>query len=316
MPHRHEPRDEFVEQLERQIGREVRQRQRSLETRGWSLGPRWKTALAAAALVLVSMSVGAGAVMAAYQAQGNERRDLLIASYQKRLELAQQRASIASEQLREVERKAAVGVASTMDKADAHKKLNEAESQARAIQLDLEEIRLTGREPLDELTSPRVSGRDFVSERLRSDLQVLERSVEIEDSRRREVEKRVAVGMADALDATTARNRVLELQTGCESLRKKLDIRQRFLKGDSDALETELRAQESDGEQRRKMAGAQIELARKEVENMTARFNVGTAPAVDLAKAKLRLQELETDLAKAELDLALVRKQLDQRKAK
>src|SRR5262245_54567867 len=124
MPHKHEPRDEFVEQLEWQIGREVRHRNRLRGAAGWSLGPRWKTAIAGAALVIVSMSAGAGAVMAAYQAQSNERRDLLIASYQKRAELAQQRQAIAEEQLRDVDRKVAVGMAATIDKADAYKKMN------------------------------------------------------------------------------------------------------------------------------------------------------------------------------------------------
>jgi outer membrane protein TolC len=43
---------------------------------------------------------------------------------------------------------------------------------------------------------------------------------------------------------------------------------------------------------------------------------VGTAQSVEVAKARLRVQELETDMAKAELDLALVRDQLTSRKAK
>jgi len=314
MPHKHEPRDEFVDQLEWQIGREVRHRNRLRGAGGWSLGPRWKTAIAVAALVIVSMSAGAGAVMAAYQAQSNERRDLLIASYQKRAELAQQRQAIAEEQLRDVDRKVAVGMAATIDKADAYKKMNEARTEVATIQLDLEEIRITGREPVNELSSPLVGGRDFVSERLQIVLERLELLGEMEDRQRSELQKRVAVGTADPMDLTAARSHLLESKAGRENLRKKLELRKRFLKGEIDAVETVLRAQESEGEQRRQLAVAQIDLAQKEMENATVRVNVGTAPAIDLAKAKLRLQELQTDLAKAELDLALVRRQLDTRK--
>jgi outer membrane protein TolC len=262
------------------------------------------------------MSVGAGAVMAAYQAQGNGRRELLVASHQKRLELAQQRMAIAQEQLHEVERRAAVGMAAAVDKGEAQKKVNEAEAQVATIQLDLEEIRITGREPLNDLSSPRVSGRDFVSDRLRIGLQTLELASEREDIRRIDLQKRVDIGTADSIEVTAAQGRLLELKAARDNLGRKLDLRQRFLKGDIDAVETELRAQESEAEQRRRMTEAQIDLARKEFERMTKRVEVGTAPTIDLAKARLRLQELETDRAKAELDLALVRRQLDQRKAK
>src|SRR5262245_15823457 len=162
MLHKYEPRDEFVDRLEQHIGREVRERNRSADAGGWVIGPRWKTAIAAAALALVSMSIGAGAVAAAYQAQQNERRDLLVASYEKRADLARQRVAIAEAQLREVERRVAVGMGSLMDKAEGHKNVSDAQAQLATVQLDLEEIRVTGREPLNDLSSPRVAGRDFV----------------------------------------------------------------------------------------------------------------------------------------------------------
>jgi len=45
------------------------------------------------------------------------------------------------------------------------------------------------------------------------------------------------------------------------------------------------------------------------------RVQFGTAQRVDMAEATLRLQELETEMAKAELDLALARRELQQRRS-
>src|SRR5262245_40540996 len=104
MHDKHEPRNEFVERLEGQIGREVRRRNRSAEAPQWLEWSRMKTVLAAIILMLVSMAIGAAAAATAYQAQDNERRDLLISSFERRSELARQRLTSATEQLQALER--------------------------------------------------------------------------------------------------------------------------------------------------------------------------------------------------------------------
>jgi outer membrane protein TolC len=58
-----------------------------------------------------------------------------------------------------------------------------------------------------------------------------------------------------------------------------------------------------------------VALARSQSELAKVRVQVGTGQRVELAKAALELQELEAELAKAELDLALVRQQIAQRPA-
>jgi outer membrane protein TolC len=71
---------------------------------------------------------------------------------------------------------------------------------------------------------------------------------------------------------------------------------------------------EAEAAQRQKTLAPQVELARKRVEQARLRVQLGTGQRVDMAEATLRLQELETEMAKAELDLALIRRQLEQRR--
>jgi outer membrane protein TolC len=71
---------------------------------------------------------------------------------------------------------------------------------------------------------------------------------------------------------------------------------------------------ESDAVQRQKTLSPKVALARKQSERAKKNVQLGLAQSVALAEATLRLQELETETAKAELDLALIRRQLAQRR--
>ena len=313
MQHKHEPRDEFVAELERRSPREVRQRNRSLEVRGWRARARWKSARrrrAGAHLDERRRRRRDGGLPGA----GTSAATLLAELLRSAPILAQQRP-------RSPKNNSARGGTESRrghgerGQADSARKFNEAQAQVAAIRARPRGDPVTGREPLSELSS-RASGRDFITERLRIEMLVPEAALDLERSRVREIERRASVGTADPNDVAAARSRVFALEAAVQGYRRKLDIRQKFVKGEIDAVETELRVQESDAEQRRRTLAPQIDAARKAAEDAAKRFDVGVAPQIDVARARLYVQELETELAKAELDLALVRRQLDQRRAK
>jgi hypothetical protein len=307
----HEPRNGFIDRLEWQISSELRRRQRTGPAT-WLPSSPLKAAAAIAFLVLVSMAAGGAAVAAAVQAQNNERRDLLVSGYERRLELARLRLAAAQLQLHEIERQIAVGTEQPAKAYEPRLKMAEAEGSLQVIQLQLQEVRLTGREALDEISAPLVSGRDFVSERLRAGLVVPERALEIERQRQRSIRSRVEVGVAPQADLAEADARVAEMETGLAGIQRKLEIRRRFVGGQITAAQAELRVLEGDAEQRLKALEPKIAAARIQVAAWERRFNVGLATQVQIAEARLRLSELEADLAKAQLDLALIRKKISE----
>jgi len=315
MRNAHEPSDDFVERLEWQVGREIRRRNRATEAARWTPRSRVKLTLAVVGLMLVSMGIGAAATAAAYEAQSNERRDQLTSSFERRADLARQRLSLVTEELQTTERRVAVGSASNTDLLEGRIKVAEAQTQVKSIELQIEEIRMTGREPRSEISAPRVSGRDFVTEQLRLEMTVPETAIALERARGRDAEARFSVGVADATDVEAARIRALEVEVVLETLRKKIEIRQKWLSGLISTVEVELRVLEAEAEHRRKTLAPKLELARKEIERVTARVQVGTAQRVDLTEATLRRLQLETELTKADLDLALVRRQIDQHRS-
>jgi outer membrane protein TolC len=311
----HEPSDEFVERLEWQIGREVRRRNREADAPHRTPRSRLKAVLAVLCLIVASMGIGAAAVAAAYEAQADQRRIQLTSGFEQQAELARQRLAIVSGELRAIETGVSVGVKSRADVLEGRIKVADAEAQVKSIELQLEEVRLTAQEPRHELNSPLVSGRDFVTSRLRIEMSVPETVVELARARLREAQSRFEVGMADAAAVDASRVRVLEVEAALEAFRRKIEIRQKFLTGVMDATETELRVFECEAEQRRKIAVPKVELARKEAERAQSKFEVGRAQQVEVTEATLRRLELQTELTKADLDLALVRRRIEQHRA-
>jgi outer membrane protein TolC len=311
----HEPSDEFITSLEREITREVRRRHQPIPWPHWLPQTRMAATLALIALMVVSMGIGAGAMAAGYAAQSSERRDQLTTSYEQRADLARQRLVVANDELKAAERQVSVGMASTMGVFEGRMKVAPAEAQLKSLQLQLEEIRVTKLEPRNELSAPRVSGRDFVTERLRVDMSIPEALLVYEHERQREAEKRFQVGMADGLDVASAQVRVVEVESVIDTFRRKLDIRQRFLAGTVDAVEAELRVLEAEAEQRTKSLTPRLVLARKEVDRLTGRVDIGAATRVEVSVATLKRLQLETDLAKADLDLSLVRQRIAQHRS-
>jgi hypothetical protein len=315
MRNAHEPSEEFADRLEWQVHREVRRRNRAVEPSRWTPRSPVKLALAVLGLVVVSMGIGAAAVAAAYESQDNQRRDELTRNFEQRADLARRRLTLVTDELQAIERRVSVGIATNAEVAEGRIKLAEAQAQVKVIELQLEEIRLSGREPRVELSAPRVSGRDFVGERLRIEMSVPETVIALERARLRDAESRFSIGVANSLDVEVARMRVLEVETALEGFRRKLDIRQKALGGTVDAVETELRVLEAEAEQRRKMLQPKVELARKEIDQMRTRVQTGTATSVELTETTLRRLQLETELASVDLELALVRRKIDQHRA-
>jgi len=129
------------------------------------------------------------------------------------------------------------------------------------------------------------------------------------------VQRRVEIGTSQPIEVAVSRARILDLEASLDTLRRKIAIRQQFLGGKMDKVETELRVLEAEAEQQINTLKPQLALAKADADRIAARVEVGTAHPLDLAQAKLRGLELATALSKAELELAVVRRRMDQHRA-
>lgn len=311
---KHEPSKEFIDRLELEIGGEVRRRNRHARVPPWMPQSGKTAALALTGIVLVSMAFGAAGVAAAYQVQTSQRRDDLISGLEQRAGVARQVWKLATDAQTSMERRISLGQGNQNDVLEAREKVAEAEAQVKSIESQIEEVRLTGREASSEISAPIVKGRDFVSERLQIQMAVPRAVLEFERLRLRDLERALSIGAGSPLEVEQARSRVSEVNAGVEAFRKKLEIRQQFLARKIDAATAELRVLEAEAEHREMALAPKIELARKESQSTDTRVRIGAASPMDQAEAAMRLEELEMERARANLDLARVRQQLDQRR--
>ena len=310
MPNRHEPRDAFVSGLEDRLRAELARHRVATPASRWIPQSRRGLALATAAIVLVSMMIGGGVVAAAYEVQQNELRDMLVGTYQQRLALAAQRADLARQQLRDVEGRVATGLETPATARDARLKVTEAEAELRVMQIDLDEVRATGREPMKTVSAPLVSGRDLVSDRWRVEMSVKAAALEAARQDAQFAQTRFDVGLANADEVQTAGAKPIELESALLLGQQKIAIRQTFLGGRITAVVADLRVLEAEIEQRHAAVARRIDFARRQLTYTRTRVEIGTLNPVDVALAELRLLELELALKKAEYDLALIRKQI------
>ena len=256
-------------------------------------------------IIIVSVICSAGP-------QPVDNRAPLESEFQQRAELARQHLASITEQLQRKERDVSLGVAPGIEMLEAQVNVAKAQAQLRLAELDLEEVRITGHDPLSNLSSPLVSGRDFIGEGLRIEISVPQVALELEQIRLRDTKKRVEVGTVSPIEIGVSRLRIVEVEAAIESFRKKMEIRQSFLDRKIDGPEVELRVLEVEAEQRQKTLIPKVELAREELEAARKYVQAGIAESVLVTEAELQLQKLEADLAKAELALALARRQLEQ----
>jgi Outer membrane efflux protein len=267
-------------------------------------------ALGLAAIVIVSMALGGGAVAAAYESRLSEQRDALVSTLQQRATIAQQRVDLARKHLESVRQRVSVGIEPERSVLDVELRLTEAESELNLVRIDLDEVQAGGQEPKQAMSAPLIAGKDFVVERWRALMAMPMAALELEKRRLIDARRRIEIGVGDRRDADEATVRIVELEAAVKSIERKIAIRQAFLMGGMPAAVADLRGLEAETDQRRSALARRLELARKHVTDLRSRHDVGTANPFSIAEAELRLQEMQLELTKADYDLLLIRKQL------
>jgi hypothetical protein len=318
MPPTHDPRPEFVAQLQDLVLVEARRRRRAAPADFSAVRLLSSPLRAIAATVLViagSMSLGGIAVAARYETRLTAQRDTLVATYQQYVSIAQQNLSLAADALRLTEQRVAVGIDGQDVLLDARAKVSEARTRVESVSLELEEVRASGRDPVTTVSAPLVGGRDFVTERWQVALGAPRAALDAAQARLGDMGRRATLGIAADADVAASRVAVVELQVAIQCLQEKLDTRRRFLRHEVDAPLADLLALQSDAQQRQRATAPRIRQAQATVADVAKKVKVGAAPQLDLARAQLRLQELQVQASAADVDLALIQEQIRQYRA-
>ncbi len=304
MSEKHRPDPEFVSKLEWQLKSELRRRQRSqvrspsqrLVVQGW---------LKIAALVLLSVSLGAMGAVVAGQIEESWQRQLRTARAATAVEVGQARMDALRAMMGEVERERDAGIIGEETYALSQAELEKARFALQEAELDLEEIETTGRPPRVELFSPALRGPDFVTRRLQlekdrhlSQLRLIEPFVE-------SVRERHHLGLIGDEELFWNEQEWHRLERAVADAERRLELRRSFLAGDLTAAEIDVRERLLAAQVNLEQAEKNLETAAFQQEKAEERFQHGLGSKMELSQARFESTraQAEARLARIEFDL-------------
>ncbi len=309
MHNKHEPDPTFVENLEWQLGSELRRGNRA----GTARSPSFRV-MKIAALMLGSVVLGAAAMGASQQLGETWRRELLEARLEVQLQLAQQRVEMQLEALGLTREQVEQGIVTDRDLMYFEFQIAQAKTDAKIMELELEEIRQSGRESLGELSSPLVNGRDFVSERIQARIELARHHLDLVQRERQRIQDRANVGVVSENEVSAQNLVAMEAEKQLETLAEQLELRRSYLDSEITAVEAELRLLELEAQSRVVLLDEKREYFQREVDHFQDAIRLGTMSPMVATQLTTRVAEVEAQLQLAQAELEIVQRELERRR--
>jgi hypothetical protein len=280
----HQPTEAFRDYLEGEVVHEFRRR-------------RTFRRLRAAAVILVSIGIGATATFASAQVRESSAKDSLLQAARAEATLAKVRLTLVQMQLLEERTQVTAGARQAGDLPSANM-AKELEADVARLALNMEEIEATSRPPRDDLNAPLVNGRDFVKERIQLQVMTAQQRLLTAQQKYDEAMRRVRVGAATELEAADYGASVLRRNGDLAVLAEKLNARKEFLEKHTDIAALSVRIERTEVEQA-------VAVTQRELQNAQARMNLveqrqkaGVATKLEFLEAQVNVQVQELELQK------------------
>ncbi|HTJ22958.1 MAG TPA: hypothetical protein VL383_11220 [Gemmatimonadaceae bacterium] len=295
----HEPTQNFREHLERAVVRTFRLEQ-ELDDRRRVSRTRW---MRWAAVVIVSVAIGASAGVASGQIRDAARRDSLLEVARADATLAAVRLNVARARFADVKRKYDVGASDATSLADADAEVRAMETQAMRARYNIEEITATAQPPRDDLNAPLVGNRDYVKDRIMLDLAAAQQRLTAAEAAYSETERRARVGAASDIAPLEAGVEVGRARAAMAVLAQRLNLRKEFVERGTPAEQLVARMANAELQQDFEVAKQELTLARERAARIDRQRAAGVASEFDVVRTKLDVQQRELELQKLALRL-------------
>jgi hypothetical protein len=290
----HEPTREFTQYLEWQIATTVRRHDRFAEpVRTTSVYAKY---LAAAAAIVVAMMIGAGGVAAAGRIQDNQQKQVLVQEQDSLRQLASMQLTLAEKGLDDAKRRVSVGAAPQSIVESAERDVRVAQIRLDRSSLDAAEVELSIRPVRNEISSPLVKGRDFVTVRLQLDLKAAGLALTSAELVKKQTQTRFEVGLVADVELTEADVALLRAQAAVQSVQDQLALRSRFVAGGLTAPQAVQQKALLAARSELKLAESALVLAEKRAELIKKRVAVGTTDEQDALAAQLDVLSKRADI--------------------
>ena len=259
----------------------------------------------AALVVILALAMGGIAGIASERIQDARQRNQLIGAARSEVMLLNVRLELVRATYQDMRRKFDVGTVDRESLLSVEREMRSLEASLATGRLNIEEIELTSAAPRNDLDAPFVGKRDFVRERLTLEMASAETALATAEQSVTQAQQRVDVGTAPPGVRLQPEAELALAHFRMQLLRAKLELRQRYLKGEikSEALATEARRVELTLQLVRSQR--ELEIARKRVDAVRRLFEVGQGTELDLKRSEVELLERQLEMKgiQRELDM-------------
>lgn len=267
---------------------------------------RARRLIATAGLVFLSGLVGAAATVGANHFQATQRAALIVQRFEVRAKAARQVGDHAAKVLAETQRAFAAGERSADAVSKARLHVAATEGRARRAELGLEEARLSGQAPKDELSAPTIQGKDFVSDRLRAELTAKMETLTYANEAAGYARSGYELGEATLAKVLSAELLLRLAEVDTREISARLDARGRFVAGALSAAEVERRDLRMLAAHHAERSAARLEAARAFLELVREQYRAGTIRSAGVREAESAAAEAEVEAENARLETRIL----------
>lgn len=300
----HEPDSQFLERLEWQLSSEYRRTNRLKSPPGKIAVPRGMVAIT---LVVGILMTGVAVTKAADYIKDSWRKKIEMARVEIEVELKKVHLESIREMASDIKMRVSNGLVREDEYLAMKLAVQNAELDFKRSMLNLEEVRMSGEIPRNELYAPMVGGRDFVSERLIIEKREVELNLEQLGIQQERFKQLVEQNMVRGDEIEHIQAEMANLKMMIDKVQERLDLRTRFLAGEITAQEVEIEDRMNAAERNLRLAESRVDSLKTQLERLqdletqgkiSHRETIQLQYALDASQAELKLATLEMDVLK------------------
>lgn len=301
----YEPDNQFVDRLEWQLSSEYRRANRLKPVIGKIAVPRRVVAIAVTIGILMT---GVAVTKAADYIKDSWRKKIEMARVETEVELKK----VHLESIKEMASDIEIRVSNGLIRADEYQAMklavNDAELDLKRSLLNLDEVKMSGDIPRNELYAPLVGSRDFVSERLIIEKEKIELTLEqirihLERVKKLAEDKAVRGDEMAHLQAEVTNRKMMT-----EKIQERLDLRRRFLEGTVTAREVEIEDRITGAERNLQLAQSRVDTLKEQMARMQNLESQGSIESMETRQMEYALAAAEAQLKLAALEMDVLQK--------
>ena len=303
MSETYQPDGQFVDRLEWQLASEYRRTNRLKPSPGKIAVSRKVMAMTLVAGILVT---GVAMTKAADFIKDSWRKKIEIARAETEIQVKEAHLAATGEMESRAKMRYSNGLIREEEYMTARLASESAALDLKRSRLNLDEVRMSGVGPRDELYSPLVGGRDFVSERLQLEIKQIDLYLELLKTHTERVKQLVEENMVQEGEMDHIQADITAQTVITEKIQKRLDLRKRFLDGEFTAREVEIKDRMIGAERSLQLAQSNVDSLKQQLKRLETLQTQGMTSQTEIQQLQYALEAAQAELRLATLEIEVL----------